>query len=705
MQRGLITKILAVAVSTFLFAGSVGIAVTEAASSPKKTLDKETEETDDTEEAKEPAVKTTNRTKAATDITAKKNKEMYDILDFDDKQEYEFATKGLIDAPEELEITNEDGLVMWSQKAYDFLDDADEIPDSANPSLWQNCVNNHAYGLFEVTDGIYQVRGYDMANVTFVEGDTGWIIFDTAMTENVASAAKDLVDKNLGKKPIKAVIMSHPHVDHFGGIKAFMSDSEKADSDLDLQEQADSGKIPVIVPEGFTEHAMEENLYAGTAMSRRAQYQYGVMLDKGEKGALSIGIGQGQSRGNITFIVPTYEVKETGEKVTIDGIDIEFQMTPGTEAPAEMNAYLPQKKALWLAENCTGTLHNLYTLRGAEVRDGNAWAEYIMEAVALFGDKTEVTFQAHNWPHWGKDVVKDYMINTAAVYKYINDETLSRINSGETSTEIANTIKLPKELAKNWYTRQYYGTVAHDSKAVYQKYMGWYDANPINLGKLTPEETAKKWAEYLELGGKDAAMKKALEEFDEGEYQWVAEFTNMMVFADPDDEDARNLCADALEQLGYQAESGTWRNCYLTAALELRKGNQTGNIGGKSNFASDLMQNLTPEMAFDYMGILLDKDKASDDSYTIEMYLKDTKETYTLCLRYGALLYAKGTIGEKPDATVECPSKALALMLSDPEEILDKSEVSGDEEVFNDLIENLSKASGGQRGNFNIIEP
>ncbi|MCR5303619.1 MAG: MBL fold metallo-hydrolase, partial [Lachnospiraceae bacterium] len=401
-----------------------------------------------------------------------------------------------------------------------------------------------------------------------------------------------------------------------------------------------------------------------------------------------------------------YEIKETGEKMTIDGVEIEFQMTPGTEAPAEMNAYFPQKKALWLAENCTTTLHNLYTLRGAEVRDGNAWAEYIMEAVSLYGDKTEVSFQSHNWPHWGQDEIKDYMINTAAIYKYINDETLTRINLGDTSTEIANTIKLPAGLEKNWYTRQYYGTVAHDSKAVYQKYMGWYDANPINLAKLTPEESAKKWVEYLELGGVDEALKKAQEEYEKGEYQWVAEFTNMIVFADPSNQNARNLCADAMEQLGYQAESGTWRNCYLTAALELREGNQTANLKNTSGGTSSLMAHLTPEMTFDYMGILMNKEEMADEDFCIQFDLTDTKETYTLCVRYGALLYAKGTLGSEPAATVKCPQKALLTMTSGKSDPLKKvSEITGDEAQLDKLIASLNMFSGGARGDFNIIEP
>ena len=644
--------------------------------------------------------------KPASSFTKSANEAWYKKLDFNDTRERDNAEQGLIDAPDELEIMSEDGRVVWSQKAYAFLDGQETAPDSVNPSLWDNVQNNHKYGLFKVTDGIYQVRGYDMANITFIEGDTGWIIFDTSMTVECAKAARDLVDKNLGVKPIKAVLISHSHIDHFGGVRAFVSDEEIADSSLSIEEQVSSGKIPVIVPEEFTEYSVSENLNAGTSMSRRAQYQYGVFLPKNERGGMSIGIGMGQSRGSVSFIVPSYEVKETGEKVTIDGVEIEFQLTPGTEAPSEMNAYFPQRKALWLAENCTGTLHNLYTLRGAQVRDGNAWAEYIMEAVNLYGDKTEVVFQSHNWPHWGTDNIKEYLINTAAVYKYINDETLSMINQGFTSTEIARELKLPEALEKNWYTRQYYGTVAHNSKAVYQKYMGWYDANPINLNKLTPVESGKKWIEYVSLGGMDKAMDKAREEFEAGNYQWVAEFSNMIVFSDPSNTEARLLCADALEQLGYQAESGTWRNCYLTAALELREGNQAKKIAAKSSFGSDMMSNLTPEMAFDYMGILLDKTMMENENYTIEFDMTDTGEAYAVYMRYGALLYAKGKLGTAADIQIKSPEKNVLLLLAGQKDAFMKNaEVEGDIEAFDRLAESLNKFAGGSRGDFNIIEP
>ena len=417
------------------------------------------------------------------------------------------------------------------------------------------------------------------------------------------------VEENLGTFPVKAVIYSHSHVDHFGGVKGIVS-----------EEEVQAGNVQVIAPEGFEKHAVSENIYAGTAMGRRASYQYGTMLEGGETGSLSIGIGMGQSKGSTSYISPTLEITQTGEKHTIDGVEIEFQLTPGTEAPAEMNFWIGSKNALWMAENCTGTLHNLYTLRGAQVRDGNAWAEYIMESLALYGDKADVVFQSHNWPHWGNDTIQEYMTNTAAVYKFINDQTLLYINEGYTETEIANMIQLPKELEKVWYTRQYYGTVSHNSKAVYEKYMGWYDANPVHLAELTPSDYAQKLVEYF--GDTDAVLEKAKEDFAKGEYQWVAQITNTLVYADPENMDARYLCADALEQLGYQAESGPWRNAYLCAAQELRNGTNTDDAT-RSSGNGDVFLHMTPDMILDYLGIFVDTTKISDLTFTANIILPE----------------------------------------------------------------------------------
>lgn len=647
----------------------------------------------------------TKETKVATENTIKINSALYTQLDFADTQEAAFATKGLIDAPETLELKDADGHVVWSQSAYSFLEDYEKAPDSVNPSLWENTKNNHAYGLFEVTDGIYQVRGYDMANLTVIESDNGWIVFDPLMSVECTEAAMQLVEKNLGKRSVVAVIISHPHIDHFGGIKGVMTADQAADSNQSLEQQLASGKIPIIVPEGFEEHAISENVYVGQAMGRRATYQYGVYLDPSVTGTLGIGIGMGQSVGSISYISPTFEITYTGERYTIDGVSMECQLTPGTEAPAEMNTWFPEKKALWMAENCTSTLHNLYTLRGAQVRDGAAWAKYLCEAMTRYGAETEVVFQSHNWPHWGNKVVNEYLVNTAAAYKYINDQTLTYINQGYTSDEISNMIELPKELAKNWYTRQYYGTVAHNSKAVYQKYMGWYDANPVNLNPLTPSESAKKWVEYMNLGSLDDVLRQAKLDFDAGQYQWVAEVTNTIVFADPNHQAARLLCADALEQLGYQAESGTWRNAYLSGAKELRTGNASGSTK-QAKAGSDMQMNMTASNIFDYMGILLDKQAMSPYDFTVNITLADTKQQFMLRFKNGVLLQFENAKDQNAALSITTARQALFyILLGKPGEFAKVAKIEGKQELLKLIMVNLNQFNPAQTKGFNIVEP
>lgn len=624
--------------------------------------------------------------KEASATTKEANGQVYAALDFKDQQEKEFAEKGLIAAPENLELKDETGKVIWSQKAYNFVENK-EAPDTVNPSLWRNTQNNHLYGLFKVTDGIYQVRGYDMTNITFIEGKTGWIVFDPLMSTECSKAAMQLVDKELGRKPIKGIVMSHPHVDHYGGIKGIVS-----------AEEVKRDKIPIIVPQGFEEHAVSENVYAGNAMGRRAGYQYGTILDKGPKGSMAMGIGLGQSTGTVSYISPSDEIKKTGETRTVDGVVMEFQMTPGTEAPAEMNTWFADKKALWMAENCTGTLHNLYTLRGAQVRDGNAWAEYIMEALSRYGKEAEVVFQSHNWPHWGNKVIGQYMENTAAMYKFINDQTLTYINQGYNSDEIAHMIKLPENLEKNWYTRQYYGTVAHNARAVYQRYMGWYDANPVNLNKLPVSESAKKYVEYM--GDTGEILKKAQKDFDKGEYQWVAEITNVLVFADPENKEARYLCADALEQLAYQAESGTWRNAYLSGAKELRQGTTSDN-NLKATGSADLKKSMTPEMMLDYMGILLDSNAAQDLNLTINLDFTNESK-YLLTVKSGVVLYQKNTSSKNADATLTMPKAGMAAILGKDEAAQKKAiKITGDQDVIKKLTEHMVEFEYF----FNIVEP
>lgn len=632
-------------------------------------------------------------TEGATTITAEANAEWYEKLDFSDRREFANAERGWLDNAEGRIIDGDDNRSAWDLQSYGDLNR--DAPDTVNPSLWRNTQLNAKAGLFEVCDGIYQVRGFDMANTTFIRTDHGWIVFDVLMCKENMKAAKELMENRFGPLDIKAVLYSHSHVDHFGGVEGVITREQVADAKLSLKKQLASGKTLVLAPAEFLKHAISENVYAGIAMARRAQFQYGTVLDKGEKGALSVGIGMGQSTGTVTLIAPTYEIGEDVPKLTIDGLEIEFQLTPGTEAPAEMNAYFPKYRALWMAENCTGTLHNLYTLRGAEVRDANDWAKYIIEADQRFCDKTDVVFQSHNWPHWGEEI-HDYLLNTAAIYKFIHDQTLHYMNQGYTSTEVAAMLTLPEKLEKVWYTRPYYGTLAHNAKAVYQKYLGWYDANPVNLNPLPPSDTAKKLVEYL--GSTDAVLRKARKDFEKGDYQWVAQITKEVVFADPSNQKARNLCADALEQLGYQAESGAWRNAYLMGAAELRKGNLSG-LARTANGLGSAMKEMTVDMLLDYIAILTDANAAQNDDVTLNLIVTDVNEKFYVTRKNGILLSYSGE--NRPDAQATVTCKRLQLLALMQGQQAGQVQVSGDATALKRLLAYASKFEK----TFNVIEP
>ena len=632
-------------------------------------------------------------TEEATAITAEKNAEWYETLDFSDRQEFANAERGWLDNAEGRIIDGEDNRSAWDLQSYGDLNR--DAPDTVNPSLWRNTQLNAKAGLFEVCDGIYQVRGFDMANATFIRTNHGWIIFDVLMCKENMQAAKALMENRFGPLDVKAVLYSHSHVDHFGGAEGAIDRNDVADPSLSIDKQLASGKTVILAPEGFLKHAISENVYAGIAMARRAQYQYGTVLEKGEKGALSIGIGMGQSTGTVTLIAPTYEIGEDVPKLTIDGLEIEFQLTPGTEAPAEMNAYFPKYRALWMAENCTGTLHNLYTLRGAQVRDANDWAKYIIEADQRFCDKTDVVFQSHNWPHWGEEI-HEYLLNTAAIYKFIHDQTLHYMNMGYTSNEIAAMISLPDALEKVWYTRQYYGTLPHNAKAIYQKYLGWYDANPVNLDPLPPSETAKKMVEYL--GSTEAVLLRAKKDYNKGEYQWVAQITKELVFADPSNQKARNLCADALEQLGYQAESGAWRNAYLMGAAELRNGNLSGRAR-TANGLTNSMRAMTVSMLLDYIAILTDANAAQNDDLTLNLTVTDENEQFYVTRKNGVLLTYPGE--NRPDAQASVTCRRLQLFALMTGQQAGQVQITGDATVLKRLLAYASKFEK----TFNVIEP
>lgn len=591
--------------------------------------------------------------KPATEATKATNAALLKTLPFNDKADFEDATRGLIARPEQLTIRDAAGKVVWdmeSYKKYISLDQA--APDEINPSLYRIAQLNMQYGLFKVTDRIYQVRGFDLSNITFVQGDKGWIVFDPLVTTETAKAALDLVTEKLGKRPIVAVIYSHSHVDHFGGARALGSDSDFK-----------SGKIKVIAPDDFAEHAISENVIAGNAMSRRAIYMFGALLPRNARGGVTAGLGQSVPQGTVTLVLPTQTISKTGTQLNIDGVKMEFQMTPGTEAPAEMNTWFPQFKAMWMAENTTNTMHNLLTLRGAEVRNPLKWAYYINETIEKYGPQIEVKFQAHHWPQWGNARILDYLKKQRDLYKYTHDQSVNLMNKGYTGDEIAEMINLPPELDQFWPDRGYYGTLRHNAKAVYQRYMGWYSGNPSDLNGLPPVESARKYVEYM--GGEAAVLAKAKADFAKGEYRWVAQVLKHVVYANPDSADGKSLLADTYEQLGYQAESGSWRSIYLQGAYELRNG--VPKVGGTQSASPDALRAMSPEMIFDYLAVRLNGPKAAGKHITLNINFTDLKKAYGLTVEDAVLNYGKPVEGADVSISLSKPtlfaiqSKAMTL--------------------------------------------
>jgi alkyl sulfatase BDS1-like metallo-beta-lactamase superfamily hydrolase len=562
----------------------------------------------------------------ATPSTRAANEAVLAELPFDDATDFELTQKGLIARPESLVIRNEAGRVVWDLEAYAFLTDGSERPDTVNPSQWRQAQLNMTYGLYRVVEGIYQVRGYDLANITFIEGETGWIVIDPLTTRETSRAALDLVEQHLGKRPIKAVIYSHSHADHWGGVKGVISD-----------EDVRAGKVRVIAPEAFMHSAISENVMAGNAMARRVTYQYGSLLPKSPRGQLDSAIGKGIPSGTVTLIAPSDIVDETPTEITIDGVQMIFQNTPGTEAPSEMNTYFPQLKALWMAENCTATLHNLYTLRGAEVRDASAWSHFINEAIELFSGWADVVFASHGWPRWGNAEVVQYLKKQRDLYGYLHDQTLRLANHGYTMIEIAEMLEVPPDLSHRWYNRGYHGTYNHNIKAVYQKYLGWYDGNPANLHPLPPEDAARKYVEIM--GGPEKILDAAREAYARGEYRWVAQLVNHVVFADPENQAARMLQADSLEQLGYRSEGAGWRNSYLMASKELREGVAGGPAARTAN--PDTMSAMSVGMILDFMGVRLNGPKAAGRTIVVNLILPDVGERYVLNMENSHLSHLK----------------------------------------------------------------
>ncbi|EKO3965946.1 MBL fold metallo-hydrolase [Vibrio fluvialis] len=629
--------------------------------------------------------------KPATQATIDANNAVKQSLPFSDKKDFENAQKGLIAKQDVVTIKNDKGDVVWDLEQYkQYITLNNPAPDSVNPSLWRNAQLNMINGLFEVTDGIYQVRGYDLSNITFIKGNTGWIVFDPLISQETAKAALDFVNEKLGKRPVVAVVYSHSHIDHFGGVRGIVDEKD-----------VKAGKVKIIASHGFTEHAVSENVIAGNAMGRRAIFMYGALLPRNEFGGVNGGLGQTTSTGIATLIEPTDIIEKTGDEMTVDGVKMVFQYTPGTEAPTEMNTWFPDKKALWMAENSTNTMHNILTLRGAQVRDALKWSGYLQETIEMWGGDVKVKFQSHHWPIWGNADIVEYFKKQRDIYKYTHDQTVRLMNQGYTGEEISEIIKLPKTLENNWSTRGYYGTLRHNSRAVYQRYMGWYDGNPSDLNNLPPTNAAVKYVEYM--GGESAAIQKAQADFDKGNYRWVAEVLKHVVFANPQSKKGKELLADAYEQLGYQSESGPWRSVYLQGAYELRNG--TPSAGGVQTASPDIIKNMPPEMLFDYLAVRILPEKAEGKKFAINLNFTDLDEKYTLYLEDSVLIHTKKQ-SDKPNVTLTLTKSVLDdVQLGNV--TLEKAiangdiQLKGDKEVFKDFVGMLDRFNFW----FNIVTP
>ncbi|HEX7293598.1 MAG TPA: alkyl sulfatase dimerization domain-containing protein, partial [Solirubrobacterales bacterium] len=494
--------------------------------------------------------------KPATAETAARNRGALGALPAEDPDQEE-ARRGLIAEFDPPVVAGKGERPAWELASYGFLEG--EAPDTAHPSLWRLGKLNRLAGLFELAPGFYQLRGFDLSNMHVVEGEEGIVVIDPLVSAETAAAALALYREHRGERPVTGLVYTHSHVDHFGGARGIVSEAE-------VEERG----IPVIAPAGFLQHAVSENVFAGTAMGRRAGYMYGALLERGPDGQLGSGLGQTTSLGTITLIPPTLDVAETGQEEVVDGVRMSFQLTPGTEAPAEMNIHFPNARVLCIADNAARAMHNILTLRGALVRDPRIWAHYLDQAIELFGAEADVLFAGHHWPYWGQERIVEYLERQRDLYRYLHDQTLRLLNKGLTGAEIAEAIELPPSLAAEWHCREYYGSVSHNVKAIYQRYMGWFDGNPAHLWEHPPVEQARRYVEAI--GGAEAVLAKARDSFVAGDYRWVAELVNHLVFAEPGNEEARELQADTLEQLGYGSENATWRNFFLIGAKELREG-------------------------------------------------------------------------------------------------------------------------------------
>ncbi|MGB8223295.1 MAG: alkyl sulfatase dimerization domain-containing protein [Polyangiales bacterium] len=621
-------------------------------------------------------------------ITAALNTAVSESLPLSDQQDFEDAKRGLIASDPELRVVTAEGTQIWNMPAYDFID-ADP-PLSVNPSLWRQARLNNNNGLFEVTKGVYQLRGFDLANMSLIEGKTGWIVIDPLTSEETAAKAIAFAREHLGERPISAIIYTHSHIDHFGGVLGIISAEEVADR-----------KVPIIAPELFLEEATSENVIAGVAMGRRSLFMMGPRLPVGERGHVDTGLGKGVAYGRFGLLPPSETVRTTGTEMSIDGVRFVFQSAPGSEAPSEMTFYLPDSKTFCGAEIVSHTMHNLYTLRGAKVRDAVKWSGYIDEVMEIFPD-IEVYFGSHHWPIWGHDRIVDFLEKQRDTYKYINDQTLRLALEGATPREIAEELELPKSLQTSFANRGYYGTLRHNAKAVYQRYFGWYDGNPANLDPLPPVEAGKKYVELA--GGAANLLKNAQAAYEKGEYRWVAEVLNHLVFADPDNRDARELLAKAYDQLGYQAESGPWRDEYLTGAFELRHGGPTEGVDLAASW--DMIKYAPLESFLAAMAARLNAAKAEGKAMIVNLVFTDLGETHVLALKNSVLRHYKRDADPEANVTIKLTHDLFLKMLTGKAGLKDTL-FSDELQIDGSRLDLVSffRLIDKPKGTFNIVTP
>jgi alkyl sulfatase BDS1-like metallo-beta-lactamase superfamily hydrolase len=628
---------------------------------------------------------------AAHPETLRANAQLLAELDFTDRRDFEDAERGFIATLPDAHIEADAGGVAWSMKPYGFL--AGKAPETVNPSLWRMSQLNAIHGLFEVTERVYQVRGFSLANVTFIEGDTGVIVIDPLQFTEHARAAIQLYREHRGERPVVAVIYTHSHRDHYGGVRGVISEAD-----------VDKG-VPVIAPFGFTEESFSESILAGVPMRRRALFQFGWSLEPGAMAHVDSGLGKAVGRGGDGFIPPTMVISEPVERHTIDGVEIVFHLTPGTEAPANMNMHYPALRTLNLAETACHTMHNLCPLRGAKTRDSLAWARYLDQALDAFIPGTDALVVQHHWPVWGRDRIAEYVAGQRDMYRYLHDQTLRLMSHGLTPKEIADQLMMPTKLSRQWFARGYYGAVAHNVNAVYAHYMGPYDGNPAHLNGLPPEDAGAKYVEYM--GGAEAILERARKDYDGGRFRWVVEVLDHLVFAEPDNKAACQLAADAMEQLGYQAESATWRNSYILGAHELRNESAAGTPRGVS-ISPDVVAVLPLGSFLEYLAIRVDGKKAEALSAKFDWRLVGGKQVdaQRLTLSNGALNHLPGSHGPAADAVVETTRQELARASAGRSALLAALDgggirVSGDTRLFRTFVETLDEFDPM----FNVVEP